>query len=503
MAKADPRASPNSEQQRLYRALQRHDPALDGQMFIGVTSTGIYCRPVCPVRVPKIENCTFHPRPAVAEKAGFRPCLVCRPELAPGEHGDNAVSRLARLALRRIEDGALNELSVDDLAAEFVVSARHLRRELTEAYGVSPVELAQTQRLLQAKQLLTETDMSITEVAFSAGFDSLRRFNSLFKARYRLAPTALRRASSVAARSRRRDAGEHELRFRIDYRPPFNWPALLNFLKARAIPGVEAVRDNAYLRTAQIGPHSGWLMVKPWPQGRGTRVIHALELTISDALQPVSAALITRIRNVFDTRADATTIDKHLGQHAILAALVKRYGGMRLPGAFDGFELLLRAILGQVISVKGATTLAGRMATAYGEAISTPWPELTHLTPGAERLARARLQRIARIGLPKKRAACIQAVARAARDGHLNLQPGSDPDLTCQQLVALPGIGEWTAAYVAMRALAWPDALPLGDLGIKKALNLTRAADIEAATEAWRPYRAYGAIYLWLSLGGG
>lgn len=492
-----------SERRALYSALNAHDTRFDGRIYIGVTSTGIYCRPVCPVRVPKFENCTFHTHAATAEKAGFRPCLVCRPELAPGDAKVDAVSKLARLALRRIEDGALNNVGVDELAAEFNVTARHLRRAVGTAFGVTPVELAQTQRLLHAKQLLTETDLSVTDVAFTAGFASLRRFNALFKARYRLAPRALRRQSADLNTLPIAFDDTDTLSFRIDYRPPLNWQALLAFLGERAIPGVEAACDGTYVRTAQIGEHRGWVAVSPFLQKKRARPLHALKLTLSESLQPGCVALITRMKTVFDTRANAAEIDRHLGRDPLLAAAVTTHAGMRLPGAFDGFELLLRAILGQQVSVKGATTLAGRMATAFGQPVATPWPMLGHLSPDPARIARASVDRIAGIGLPRKRAETIRYAAKATQSGELMLAPGSDPDVVREQLIAIPGIGEWTASYVAMRALAWPDALPLGDLGIKKALGLTRAADITARTEAWRPWRAYGAIYLWLSLGGG
>ena len=495
----------DQDRRTFYEIVSSHDPRFDGRIFVGVKSTGIYCRPVCSVRMPKFENCTFYGHAAGAEKAGFRPCLVCRPELAPGDAKVDAVSTLARLTLRRIEDGALNERGVDDLAREFKVCGRHMRRALQKEFGITPIELAQTQRLLHAKQLLTETDMSVTDVAFTAGFDSLRRFNALFKSRYRLVPTALRRESKD--RSLLPPTGTDQApgmtSFRIDYRPPYNWDTLIAFLGARAIPGVEAVRDGVYLRTVCIGEHVGWIAVTPFVPVKRSRPIHALKLSLSESLQGVCVQVLTRVKTVFDTRANAHDIDAHLSRDPLLQYVVREHAGMRLPGAFDGFELLLRAILGQQVSVKGATTLAGRMAREFGDPITTPWPELTHLSPDVGRVGRAHIDSIAKIGMPGKRAETIRLVARAMSAGELVLAPGTDPDVARDALIAFPGIGEWTASYVAMRALAWPDALPLGDLGIKKALNLTRAADILARTEAWRPWRAYAAIYLWLSLSGG
>ncbi|MEM7543151.1 MAG: Ada metal-binding domain-containing protein, partial [Pseudomonadota bacterium] len=241
----------DADRRARYAALKSHDPRFDGRWFVGVTSTGIYCRPVCPAKVPKFENCTFHEHAAAAEKAGFRPCLMCRPELAPGDAKVDALSRLARFALRRIEDGALNHGSVESLAGEYGVTARHLRRALNQELGVTPIELAQTQRLLHAKQLLTETDLSITDAAFGAGFDSLRRFNDLFKARYGLSPRALRKHYVNANPASDKEMGL--LSFRIDYRPPFAWQTMLEFLAARAIPGVELVTEGAYVRTVRIG----------------------------------------------------------------------------------------------------------------------------------------------------------------------------------------------------------------------------------------------------------
>jgi len=496
---------PANERERrvLFEAARSHDVRFDGRIYIGVTSTGIYCRPVCTVKMPKFANCTFFRHAAAAEKSGFRPCLVCRPEIAPGDAKVDAVSKLARLALRRIEDGALNASTIDELGAEFDVSARHLRRALVAEFGVTPIELAQTQRLLQAKQLLSETDLSVTDVAFAAGFDSLRRFNALFKSRYRLAPTAVRRQSTCAAVKRGGNADRDALDFRIDYRPPLNWNALLEFLAARAIPGVEGSEHNAYCRTVRIGEHRGWVSVTPLRTRKRVKPVHALTVSMSPALSPVCAQVLQKVKTVFDTRANAADIDGQLARDPLLGEAIARHGGMRLPGAFDGFELLLRAILGQQVSVKGATTLAGRAAAAFGEPLATPLSMLTHATPEPERIADASIDQIAKLGMPGKRAQTIKTVARAFADGELGLEPGSDPDVVRDRLIAVSGIGEWTASYVAMRALAWPDALPLGDLGIKKALGMTRAADILERTEAWRPWRAYGAIYLWMSLSGG
>ena len=502
VSRSDQQRMEAAERRAIYAAFKNRDTSADGCVYVGVASTGIYCRPVCTVRSPRLENCAFYPHAAAAEKAGFRPCLLCRPELAPGDARVDATSTLARLALRRIEDGALNSMSVDALAAEFDVSARHLRRAMVSELGVTPVEVAQTQRLLHAKQLLTESTLSITDVAHTAGFDSLRRFNALFKTRYRLAPRELRREYRASAGEADADAADATT-FRVDYRPPFDWHALLEFLALRAIPSVE-VRDNdTYLRTFALDRHCGWLRVGPRRGRRGVRTRHSLDVTISAGLLPVSMLVLARVKALFDTRADMSLINARLARDELLKPLVEACPGRRLPGAADGFELLLRAILGQQVSVRGATTLAGRMAEKFGTAVHGYPAPLARETPTAARLAQARVDSIAAIGLPRKRAETIRHAARAVADGDIVLAPGADPDATCAALTALPGIGAWTAAYVAMRALAWPDAMPAGDLGVKKALGLTRARDIEARTETWRPWRGYGVMYLWQSHAGG
>ncbi len=481
----------------LYEILRNHDVRFDGQVYVGVSSTGIYCRPVCRARRPKRENCTFFTHAAVAEKAGFRPCLLCRPELAPGNTKVDALSRLAHLAVRRIEDGALNDMSVAALAAEFGVSDRHLRRAMNNELGVTPIELAQTQRLLQAKQLLTESDLSVTEIAFAAGFESLRRFNALFKSRYRMAPSALRRDYRQASGAHQQDT-IRLTQYRIDYRPPFYFDGLLGFLSGRAIPGVERVTASGYQRTVRIGEHAGWLSVQRH-EGHG-RKGHALSLQISDGLRPAIIPVLARIKAVFDTRADIVAIEQALSRDPMLEAMVSARSGLRVPGAFDGFELLVRAILGQQVSVKGATTLSGRLAGQFGEKIDDAPDDLSVITPSAERLAGATVAQIAAIGLPRKRAETIHLAAKAVSAGDVTLSPGADPERVSEQLQSIPGIGEWTSAYVAMRALAWPDAIPLGDLGIRKALGLNKAKAIANRAETWAPWRAYAAMHLWASL---
>lgn len=471
----------NAEQ--CYQALASRDTRFDGAFFVGVATTGIYCRTVCTARTPRPENCTFYPSPAAAEKAGFRPCLLCRPELAPGSARVDAVSRLASAALNRIEDGALSEKSVSELAAEMGVSDRHLRRVIENEFGASPVELAQTQRLLLAKRLLTDTHLPVTEVALASGFSSLRRFNTLFQERYRLRPTELRKGRTM-------DILPATLVFEVAYRPPFDWEGIRSHLAGRSVRGVEAVEGEMYRRTVALRGVQGWLEVRPSAQR------NALRVELAAALAPVTLPVLSRVKQLFDLSADPEAIAERLGE------LAANRPGLRVPGAFDGFEMAVRAILGQQVSVKAATTLAGRFAAAFGETIETPWSDLTYLAPTAERIARTEPSEIIALGVIESRGRAILALARAVVEGAVSLEPRGDVEGTIVRLKELPGIGEWTAQYIAMRALAWPDAFPHTDLGIYKALNETNPRRVLEIAEAWRPWRAYAVMHLWKSLEG-
>jgi AraC family transcriptional regulator of adaptative response / DNA-3-methyladenine glycosylase II len=464
-----------------YQALQARDGRFDGEFFVGVRTTGIYCRPICTAKTPRAENCRFFASAGAAERAGFRPCLRCRPELAPGRAPVDATSRLAATAYTRIEEGALSIGGVEDLAQELGVTARHLRRVVEEEFGVSPVALAQTQRLLLAKRLLTDTDLSVTDIAFASGFASLRRFNALFRERYRLNPTALRKTRTA-------DTVPTALTFELAYRPPLDWDALLDFLAGRASCGVEAMEERRYLRTVRLNGHSGWLTAEPTP-GRAT-----LRLEVSASLAPVLLPLLSRVRRLFDLNADPKQIAAHLGP------LAAAYPGLRLPVAFDGFEMGVRAILGQQVSVKAATTLAGRVAARFGEPIQTPFAALTHLFPSPEKLAEAEGADLIALGIVTARAEAIRALAREVASGRLHLEPGHDMEAAVARLQTLPGIGAWTAHYLAMRALGWPDAFPHTDLGIRKALDNAPPRRVLELAESWRPWRAYAAMHLWKSL---
>jgi AraC family transcriptional regulator of adaptative response / DNA-3-methyladenine glycosylase II len=477
-----------SDDDACYRALTARDARFDGLFFVAVRTTGIYCRPVCTAKTPRRNSCRFFASAALAEQAGFRPCLRCRPELAPGHAPVDGARTIAHAAAARIEAGALSGGGhLEDLAASLRLSSRQLRRAVRQELGVSPVELAQTNRLLLAKRLIAETQLPMAQVAFAAGFESVRRFNALFRSHYRLTPSTLRRSASKAAAT-------DSLRLTLAYRPPLDWKAMLRFLAARAIAGVECVADGAYHRTLAIGEHRGWLSVS---QVVGRQL---LAIDLATALAPALPSILVRLRNLFDLDARPEVIAEHLALDPLLAKSVKRRPGLRVPGAVDSFELAMRAILGQQISVRGASTLAGRVAQRYGEPIETPLPRLNRLAPTAEALAAARLATLAGLGLPGARAECLRTLARVVVRGEIDLEPGVDPTAVIARLVELPGIGPWTAQYLAMRALRWPDAFPAGDLGLVKAARLRSAKALESAAEQWRPWRAYAAMHLWESV---
>ncbi len=484
-----------------YDALLARDPRFDGVFFVGVSTTGIYCRPICPARTPGRSRCTFYATPVQAEAAGHRACFRCRPELAPGNADIDAVDALVARAARRIAEGALNEDSVDSLARELGVSARHLRRATAARLGVSPVDLALTRKLGLAKQLLQDTALPITEVAFASGFRSVRRFNAAFSERMGRAPTELRRAAAVCEKP---GGSADALVLRLDYRAPYDWTQVIGFLRVRSIPGVEHVAEEfskgscslAYRRVVHIDGHVGIIAVRR----RVDRA--ALELEVAPTLVPVLMPLVARVRRLFDLDARPDAIGSVLGRDPMLRALVARRPGLRVPGAIDPFEASVRAMLGQQVSVAAATTLAGRFAAAFGTPLAvTSETTLRFRFPTADEIAKRSPAEIAAIGLPASRAAALVSLASAVATGAVQLDGMVDLERFVADLVALPGIGPWTAHYLAMRALHAPDAFPAADLGVKKALGGTpRTA--EARAEAWRPFRSYAVIYLWSSPGG-
>ena len=473
----------------LYSALSARDPRFDGVFYVGVTSTGIYCRPVCTAKTPKASNCRFFTSAEAAEKASFRPCLRCRPELAPGNAPVDDRRRIASLLVHRIEEGMLDEgAGLEAVATRFGWSSRQIRRMVHNELGVSPIELLLTRRLLLAKQLLTETTLPVTDVAFASGFSSLRRFNDAFNKRYGMPPTRLRKVAKGAPRSA---TSPESFTLQLTYRPPFDWPGVMRFLGARTLKGVEWVHEDAYFRTVRLSNSQGWLSVRHAPHKR------ALLVELTHSLTPVLPAVLGRLRHVFDLSAHPEVIAAKLKDDGLLKDAVARNPGLRVPGSFDGFELAVRAILGQQVSVKAATTLAGRYADAFGEAIETPHAGLTRLSPTAERIAAAQVEQLASLGIVQARARSIIALAQEVATGRLTLEPGANPNEVIDQLVALPGIGPWTAQYIAMRALRWPDAFPKEDVALRNRLGGVSAARAEALSEAWRPWRSYATLHLW------
>jgi len=470
----------------LYSAYISRDPRFDGVFFIGVTSTGIYCRPVCTAKTPRLANCRFFDRAEAAEKAAFRPCLRCRPELAPGSAPVDDAGRIAALIIHRIEEGVLSGASgLESIAEGFELSSRQLRRIVRSELGVSPMELVLTRRLLLAKQLLSSTALPITEVAFSSGFASLRRFNDAFLGRYGMPPGRLRRQSAEATTSL------GSITLQLGYRPPYDWPAMMAFLGARALRGVELVEADGYRRVVALGGHQGWIHVRHSPERR------ALMVELSRSLTPALPALLGRLRTLFDLSARPDLIGEHLSRDPRLAPAVAASPGLRVPGAFDGFELAVRAILGQQVSVKAATTLAGRFVEAFGERLDASAPGLTHLGPTAARVASARADELTALGVTSTRARSILALAAEVARGRLRLEPGAHAEETIAQLVALPGIGPWTAHYIAMRALRSTDAFPKEDLVIRSRLGGVTAARAEEISHPWRPWRSYATLHLW------
>jgi AraC family transcriptional regulator of adaptative response / DNA-3-methyladenine glycosylase II len=474
-----------------YAAMMAHDARFDGRFFCGVSSTGIYCRPVCRVKVPRKENCTFFASAAAAEAAGYRPCLRCRPELAPGLAPVDSTARLARAAALLIEEDGLASRTVSEAAAMLGITDRHLRRVFLAEYGVSPVQYLQTHRLLLAKNLLSDTGLTVTDVAMAAGFGSIRRFNDLFKRHYRLAPGKLRKKTQNQGRS---DQG---ITLSLGYRPPFAWESLISFLAARALPGVESVADNAYRRTAAIKKgetvHHGWITVENRPRQS------ALSVTLGFSLLPVLSQTLARIRLLFDVNCSPEQISEKLTAMNELAPDIY-VPGIRLPGCFDPFELSVRAIVGQQVTVKAARTVAARLAAAFGERIETPFEGLSFVFPTPETvcgLPGPIEDRLGPLGITSIRARSISALATALTTGAITFSCGADPTDLMKKLAALPGFGPWTVQYVAMRALGWPDAFPHTDYGVRKALGDRTPQEIADMSLRWSPWRSYATILLW------
>jgi len=431
--------------------MRSRDPRFDGRLFIAVTSTRIYCRPICPAKRPLRKHIRIYASAAAAETDGFRPCLRCRPEVAPWTSAWNGTSTTVSRALRLIGEGALDNGDVDALAERLGVTSRHMRRLFEEHLGASPNAVALSRRIHFARTLITDTSLPIADVAFAAGFGSLRRFNTAMKRAYRMAPREMRRG---------RVADDGDIVVRLPYRKPFDYQGLLAFLRPRAIKGVEHVTHDEYRRTIAFGETRGVIRVRN-DDGNGV-----LLLSVPRAFTHTLKPIVDRVRRLFDVFADPDTIAEDLGRDRTLRPLVRKWPGARVPGAWDPFELAVRAVVGQQVSVAAATTLMGRLAAHYGTPVETGEPELTHVFPTAEVLSNANID-----GMPLSRAETIRRVAH----GSLNVK----------------GIGPWTRSYIAMRS-GDPDAFPETDLVLRKAME-----DIGKRAEAWRPWRAYAAILLW------
>ena len=469
-----------------YLAFKARDARFDGRIFVGVTSTGVYCRPVCRVRTPRRENCRFFDTRAQAEAAAFRPCMKCRPEIAPGLSQMDSSRTLADTAARWIEHAVHSGegVALPTLAAKLGVTDRHLRRIFQATHGVAPHEYLTTQRLLLAKQLLTDTTQAVTQVALASGFDSLRRFNAAFAERYRFNPTQLRREGGAPSSS---------MALRLAYRPPYDVQAVLGFFARREVRGVEQVEGLTLRRTV------GWLhrgtRVTGWISARFVPEKNEVHVDASASLTPVLGAVMQRVRQGLDLDADPALIDP-----AMSLLPVPLRPGTRLPGVMDGFEGAVRVILGQQVTVKAARTLVQRLVDRFGEPISTPYPALTHVFPHAQAIAAADPEVIGKLGIVRQRVKALQALAAAVADGSLLLHRGAPLEPTLDALRALPGVGEWTTQVIAMRALAWPDAWPASDIGLMNALGSRDPKHITALAEPWRPWRAYAVMRLWFEL---
>jgi AraC family transcriptional regulator of adaptative response / DNA-3-methyladenine glycosylase II len=474
-----------------YRAISTRDARFDGRLFVGVKTTGVYCRPICPARTPKFVNVSFYPAAAAAQEAGFRPCLRCRPEVSPELAFWRGTSNTVSRALTLIESGGLDGDDVEGLANRLGVGARQLRRLFAQHVGASPVTVAQTRRVLLAKQLIHETSLPMAEVALASGFNSIRRFNETFRDLFGRPPAALRRGRDRG--KDKREAGA--LSVRLAYRPPYDWDAMLSFLAARAIPGVETVSGNVYQRSIAIGANFGTISVTPADKNR-------VDVRVRFPDMAALPQIIARVRRVFDLSADPDTIGAHLALDPMLAPLVAARPGLRVPGAWDGFELAVRAIFGQQITVPAATRLLGKLVLAFGDPLPAAMRAregLSHLFPSTARIAR---ENLATLGMPGARAMAVTSLAQAICADPLIFSRGASLEDAIVKLRSLPGIGEWTAQYIAMRELREPDAFPAADVGLLRAMvdadgRRPSPAELLSRAERWRPWRAYAALHLW------
>lgn len=503
-----------------YEAFRSKDARFDGRLFIGVSSTGVYCRPVCRARLPKKENCTYFATAAEAEQAGYRPCLLCRPELAPVRPAADTSGDLAARAASFLEENCGSGLSMEETAARLGCTSRHLRRVFEKEYHVTPVQYQQTCRLLLAKNLLTDTDLSVMNVAMAAGFGSLRRMNELFQKQYRLSPAELRKTAGKAEKTAgdaamgRGDAAAEtgntamgpgnaaaktgSITVEMGYRPPYAWDGLLKFLEARAIAGVETVTDGRYARTVRMKDRNGKIL-RGWIQVENLEEKGRLGLTVSESLLPALPQVRTRVRRMFDLDCDPEVI---AGRLKVMDEL--RPGlfvpGVRIPGCFDAFETSVRIILGQQISVKAAGTLAARLAAHYGSPVETGLDGLNRSFPTAEdflAMGDKIQENLGVLGVTSARSESIRLLAEALEKGVLHLDQSADPEEEMERLQSLRGIGSWTAQNIVMRTMGWPDAFLETDAGIRHALPGQTPKELRELSEQWRPWRSYAMFQLW------
>lgn len=478
-----------------YQVITARDARFDGRLFVGVTSTGIYCRPICRVRTPSAKNCRFFETPAQAEAAAFRPCMKCRPEIAPGAGLPWTVMDASRTLARQAADALDTQAASGEppnlvqLAARLGVSDRHLRRIFQTEHGVTPLQYLQTRRLLLAKQLLTDTRLPVAQIALASGFNSLRRFNAAFVESYRMNPSRLRREVDEAAFD-----STAAITVKLGYRAPYDIAALLRFLAQRAVPEVEVVAERRVRRSLRAGTVAE---VAGWVEAEFSATAPIVLLRFAPELAAASGRVVAAVRRWLDLDADPQAID------AALAGLPGA-PGLRLPASLDAFEVAVRAVLGQQVTVAAARTLARRLVERFGEPLTTPWNDVSRAFPSPTALAAAAVEQIAELGIIRTRAGAIQALARAWPEIAELLAPRARAEPLIERLCALPGIGPWTAHYIAMRALGWPDAFPPNDVAVLKAVrqlfetNTQREAEVHA--QAWQPWRAYAVLRLWNSL---
>lgn len=477
-----------------YMAFKAKDVRFDGRFFVGVSSTKVYCRPVCRAKMPKFENCTFYSTAAEAEQAGYRPCLICRPELAPGTSVTDATASLLQRAVKTLEKECGNGDSIEETASHLGCTSRHLRRAFATEYNVTPTQYLQTCRLLLAKSLLTDTNLSVLEVAISSGFGSLRRFNDVFKKQYKLVPTALRKQGGNKKKQ------TDEITLALGYRPPYQWEHILNFLALRAIPGVETVKEGKYYRTVHF--LNGEKHIYSWIQAENQPEKNTIAVTMPAELLPVLSQVLAKVGNLFDLSCDPYAVYKGLMKMNNIQPNICTLG-IRVPGCFDPFEMSVRAVLGQQITIKAAKTLAARITEKFGVTIETGIEGLTHIFPEPEDIYKLKdkiTDSLGELGIIKTRAKTILELASAFVNKEIDFNFCIHPEEEIKKLMKISGIGNWTAQYIAMRAMGWTDAFLETDYGVKKALPSYTPKEILILAEAWRPWRSYAVVNLWNSL---